>query len=97
MANIKSNEKRARQSKKRYLRNKAWKENVKKLKKSIVKYVLSGKINTSELKKMLIQYQSLVDKTYTKNVFKKNKVARLKSRLYHFVSKHVDLKKVMSN
>lgn len=95
MANIKSNEKRARQNKKRYLRNKMWKEAVKKLRKQIMKYVLAGNINLEELKTMLRSYQSLVDKTYTKNVFKKNKVARLKSRMYHFLKKHgIDLTKV---
>jgi len=95
MANIKSNEKRARQNKKRYLRNKMWKDAVKKLRKQIIKYVLSGNVKKEELKKMLRSYQSLVDKTYTKNVFKKNKVARLKSRIYHFIEKHgIDLKQV---
>ncbi|MEN2998330.1 MAG: 30S ribosomal protein S20 [Brevinematia bacterium] len=88
MANIKSNEKRARQSRKRYIRNRVWKEKVKVLRKKIVKYVLSGNIDKEELKKMLKEYQSLVDKTYTKNVFKKNKVARLKSRIFSFISKH---------
>ncbi len=87
MANIKSNEKRARQNKKRYLRNKKWKEAVKSLRKKIIKHVLS-KGNVDDLKKMLKEYQSLVDKTYTKNVFKKNKVARLKSRMYDFLRKH---------
>lgn len=95
MANIKSNAKRARQSKKRYLRNKMWKEAVKKLRKQIIKYVLAGNVNLEELKKMLKNYQSIVDKTYTKNVFKKNKVARLKSRIFHFIAKQgIDLKKV---
>ncbi|MFN4245522.1 MAG: 30S ribosomal protein S20 [Brevinematia bacterium] len=87
MANIKSNEKRARQSRKRYLRNKMWKNAVKSLRKEIVKYVSSGNIDTGELKKMLKSYQSIVDKTYTKNVFKKNKVARLKARIYNFLRK----------
>ncbi|MCS7299660.1 MAG: 30S ribosomal protein S20 [Spirochaetia bacterium] len=92
MANIKSNEKRARQSIKRYQRNRMWKEKVKNTKKRIAKYVLSGNIDKAELKKMLLEFQSIVDKTYTKGVFKKNKVSRLKSRMYNFISKHVDLK-----
>lgn len=95
MANIKSNEKRARQSRKRYLRNRLWKDKVKNIRKRIVKYVLSGKVDTNELKQMVKEYQSVVDKTYTKNVFKKNKVARLKSRLLKFISKHgIDIKQL---
>lgn len=88
MANIKSNEKRARQSRKRYLRNRTWKEKVKSLRKKIIKSVLTKSANEEELKNMLREYQSLVDKTYTKNVFKKNKVARLKSRIFYFLKKH---------
>jgi small subunit ribosomal protein S20 len=97
MPNTKSAEKRVRQSKKRYLRNKAWKEKVKALRKDIIKYVLSGNVNIEELKKKWREFQSTVDKTKTKNVFKPNKVSRLKSRLLAFVAKHgVDISKIAS-
>lgn len=95
MANIKSNEKRARQNLKRYKRNRMWKDKVKNARKSIIKYVLSGNVDKTTLKKMLTEYQSIVDKTYTKNVFKKNKVARLKSRMYNFLKKYVDVKSLV--
>jgi small subunit ribosomal protein S20 len=88
MANIKSNEKRAKQSEKRYLRNKMWKEKVKTLRKKIIKSILTKSVSEEELKRMIKEYQSLVDKTYTKNVFKKNKVARLKSKIFNFLKKN---------
>ncbi len=95
MANIKSNEKRARQSKKRYLRNRMWKERVKELKKEIIKHVTAGNVSLPELKELVLKFQSVVDKTYTKNVYKKNKVANLKVKLFNFLRKHnVDLTKI---
>jgi len=95
MPNIKSAEKRVRQSKKRYIRNKAWKEKVKSLRKEIIKYVSTGNASIEELKKKWKEYQSLVDKTKTKNVFKPNKVNRLKSRLLTSIGKHgIDITKI---
>jgi len=95
MPNIKSAEKRVRQSKKRYIRNKAWKEKVKSIRKEIIKYVSTGNASIEELKKKWKEYQSLVDKTKTKNVFKPNKVNRLKSRLLTSIGKHgIDITKI---
>ncbi len=97
MPNTKSAEKRVRQSRKRYLRNKAWKEKVKSLRKEIIKYVLAGNADLEELKKKWREFQSTVDKTKTKNVFKPNKVSRLKSRLLEFIAKRgIDISKIAS-
>ncbi len=85
MANTKSAKKRIRQNKKRYLRNKA----VKSQTRTAIKEYKKHQENKEEGLRLFKTATRLIDKAASKNVFHKNKSARLKSRLYkHFVKKY---------
>ncbi len=86
MANTKSAQKRIQQNKKRYLRNKAVKSQTRTAIKAYVKHKGSDSEEGGQLLKAATR---LIDKAASKNVFHKNKSARLKSRLHkHFVKKY---------
>ncbi len=89
MANTKSAKKRIRQNKKRYLRNKAVKSQTRTAIKEYKKHQENKDTNKEEGLRLFKTATRLIDKAASKNVFHKNKSARLKSRLYkHFVKKY---------
>ncbi|KQC12771.1 MAG: hypothetical protein APR63_01925 [Desulfuromonas sp. SDB] len=71
-----STKKRVRQNKKRNLRNKIIKKKVK----TAVKKVTTSE-NAEDKQKSLNQAYSLLDKSQRKNIYHKNKVARIKRNL----------------
>lgn len=71
-----SAKKRVRQNKKRNLRNKIIKKKVK----TAVKKVITAE-NTEDKQKSLNQAYSILDKSQRKNIYHKNKVARIKKNL----------------
>ncbi len=75
----KSAKKALRQSHRRRAQNLIKKEAYKRLVKEIKKHVTSGKMKEAE--KLLPQLYKALDKAAKTNVIKKNKAARLKSRL----------------
>jgi len=77
---IKSAKKRMRQQLKRRERNKALKSFIKNLQKKTV-LLLSTEKDNEKLKKTVNYYKSQVDKAWAKGLFKKNKSARLKSKI----------------
>ncbi len=68
-----------RQSKKRYARNKLVRAEIDSLRRRFRKLVEAGK--QDEAKAMIPLMDKKLDKAVTKNIFKKNKSARIKSRL----------------
>lgn len=79
MPNLASAKKALRQSKKRAERNQVIREEIHSLRRSFRKHVEAKDTKAAEA--MLPELHKKLDKTVTKNVFKKNKVARIKSRL----------------
>lgn len=77
MPNIKSQEKRDRQNKKRVLRNKAVKSNIKTLRKNYINAVESKNIDEAE--KKLKELSRALDKATSKKIVKKNFAANKKS------------------
>ncbi len=77
---LKSSEKRVRQAEKRRLRNRMWKSRVKTAIKKFREALEGGK-PAEEVKSLLQEAVSLIDKARTKGVFHRNKASREKSRL----------------
>jgi len=86
MANTKSAKKRIRQTQKRTFLNNGYRRAVKKVKKAIQKAVQSN-ADKKQIQKLLREFYSIVDKTAKRNIFHKNKAARLKSRITKMVLK----------
>ncbi len=86
MANTKSAKKRIRQTQKRTFLNNGYRRAVKKAKKAIQK-ALQSKADKKQIQKLLQEFYSIVDKTAKRNIFHKNKAARLKSRITKMVLK----------
>lgn len=84
MANTKSALKRVRQTETRTLRNRQVKTSVRNLRKKALAAVEAG--DAEEAKKASAAYISSVDKAAKLNIFHRNAVARLKSRLAAKVS-----------
>lgn len=79
MATHKSAIKRARQNKKRNLRNRMWKSRIKTVRKKLEKAIEE---NNKELIEQLIrEYKSIVDKAAQRGVIHRNTAARKKKRL----------------
>ena len=79
MPNLDNAKKALRQADKRAARNKVIRDEIHSLRRSFRKLVDSGKIE--DAKKMVPLMDKKLDKSVTKNIFKKNKIARVKSRL----------------
>ena len=86
MVNTKSAKKRIRQTKKRTLINDRYRDGIKKLKKQIRK-VVEKKEPVKNIKELLKEFYSIVDKAAKRHVIHKNKAARLKSRITKSVEK----------
>jgi len=78
MANIKSAQKRVRQTKVRTERNKAVKTRVRSAFRNLQESIEAGKAD--DIKTALSSYTSQVDKAYKNNLFHKNKAANLKAK-----------------
>ena len=68
-----------RQAERRFTRNNVIREEISSARRLFRKALEAGKMD--EAKKMLIDLQQKLDKAVTKDVFKKNKSARINSRL----------------
>ena len=79
MANIKSQEKRNRQTEKRYARNKAVRSELKTREKSVLAAAEAG--NAAEAEELLRIAQKQIDMATAKGVLHANTAARRKSRL----------------
>ena len=79
MPNLANAKKALRQSKKRYERNKIMRAEIDSLRRRFRKLLEAGK--QDEAKAMIPLMDKKLDKAVTKNIFKKNKSARIKSRL----------------
>ncbi len=84
MANIKSNIKNLRKSKKNHKRNLFYKEKIKRLTKVFKDSLAKGK---EEAKEKLKALYSIIDKAALKKIIHKNKAARQKSRLAALINK----------
>ncbi|MBC7332858.1 MAG: 30S ribosomal protein S20 [Actinobacteria bacterium] len=84
MPNIKSQEKRDRQNKKRQLRNKALKTRIKNLRKKLLQAVESK--DTEQAEGLLSSLFKALDKAAKKNVVHKNFVANKKSKAAKLVN-----------
>jgi len=84
MANIKSALKRIKQTKKRTIKNKFWKNNFKEAKKEFLSIVKEGKKEaiTENLKKLT----KVIDKTADRNILPKNRASRIKSKFAKMVN-----------
>ena len=85
MPNLANAKKALRQSEKRAARNKLVKEEISSLRRHF-KVALKNK-NAEEAQKLAKDLQKKLDKAVTKNVFKKNTVSRLKSRMAGAIQK----------
>ena len=81
MPNIKSAKKKARQSVKRYERNRAEKSFMKSLKKKTLTVLLGEAVKPTAAQEAVDFYKSQVDKAWAKGLFKRNKSSRLKSNI----------------
>ncbi|NNC90050.1 MAG: 30S ribosomal protein S20 [Akkermansiaceae bacterium] len=81
MANIKSAQKRDRQTKRRTLRNQGVKSRVKTLRKKTLTAAAAGDQKTAQ--ETMKEFSSAVDKAVKKNLFHKNKGANLKRKVSH--------------
>ncbi len=81
MANHKSALKRARQTTKRYERNKAYRTRLKNILKE-ARLVIETEENKEIVDKQLKETEKLIQKIETKGIIHKNKASRLISRLY---------------
>lgn len=84
MANTRSAEKRARQTEKRTLRNRALKSRIKTFRKRVQSSAEGG--NKSESDKELALYFSVLDRAVKSNVIHKNTAARYKSNAARLVA-----------
>ncbi len=80
MPNIVANKKHLRKSKKRFIRNKAIKSRVNNFYKKIINF-FSGKEKVDNLDQQVSHFYKIADKAALKGVFKKNTIARKKSKL----------------
>ena len=80
-----------RQSEKRFLRNNVIRQEISSGRRLFRKTLEAGKMD--EAKKMMIDLQKKLDKAVVKNVFKKNKSARINSRLAAMYSRFETNKK----
>lgn len=85
MAVTKSAKKSLRKSLKNRAHNLTYKKKIKLLRKQIQKAIINN--NKDEAKSLLPKFYKIVDKAAKKNVIKKNKAARLKSRLTKIINK----------
>ncbi len=81
MANHKSAIKRARQNKKRYMRNKAYRTRLKNVLKK-TRNIIETENDTQVIEAQLKEAERIIRKICTKGVIHKNKASRLISRLY---------------
>ncbi len=81
MANHKSAEKRARQNKKRYMRNKAYRTRLKNILKK-TRLVIETESDTSVIEAQLKEAERVIRKICSKGVIHENKASRLISRLH---------------
>ncbi|WP_022670628.1 30S ribosomal protein S20 [Hippea alviniae] len=81
MANHKSAAKRARQNKKRYMRNKAYRTRLKNVLKK-ARLIIEQENDRETVEKHLREAERVIRKIYSKGVIKENKASRLISRLY---------------
>lgn len=81
MANHKSAEKRARQNKKRYMRNKAYRTRLKNILKK-TRMVIDTEQDNSAVEAQLKEAERVIRKICTKGVIHANKASRLISRLH---------------
>ena len=81
MANTKSALKRVRQTERRTERNRAAKTRIKTLRRKVADVVESG--NADEVKKILGEFSSVVDKAAKRGVIHRNKANNLKSKAAH--------------
>ncbi len=81
MANHKSAEKRARQNKKRYMRNKAYRTRLKNILKK-TRTMIETETDRSVIEAQLKEAERVIRKICTKGVIHQNKASRLISRLY---------------
>lgn len=79
MPNLPNAKKALRQSKKRAERNQLLRDEIHSLRRAFRKAIEAGSLD--EAKKMIQTLDKKLDKLVTKKVFKKKKVARIKSRL----------------
>jgi small subunit ribosomal protein S20 len=84
MANLKSSKKDIRRTKKRTLANKPFKRNALMSVKKIEKLVSAG--FTKEASEMLSSAYKSIDKAAKKNIFHRNKAARMKARIAKMVA-----------
>jgi len=85
MPNLANAKKALRQDEKRTLRNTLVKEEIHSMRRAFRKLMEAGKLD--EAKAMIPNFDKLLDKSVTKHVFKKNKAARIKSRLVNRLNK----------
>ncbi|WP_035586757.1 30S ribosomal protein S20 [Hippea jasoniae] len=81
MANHKSAIKRARQNKKRYARNKAYRTRLKNILKK-TRMIIDTETDQEKIKQQLVEAERIIRKIATKGVIHDNKASRLISRLY---------------
>ncbi|WP_025270476.1 30S ribosomal protein S20 [Hippea sp. KM1] len=81
MANHKSAEKRARQNKKRYMRNKAYRTRLKNVLKK-TRTMIDTETDKAAIEAQLKEAERVIRKICTKGVIHQNKASRLISRLY---------------
>jgi small subunit ribosomal protein S20 len=83
--NLENAKKALRQSKKRYARNKIVRAEIDSLRRRFRKLLEAGK--QEEAKAMIPTMDKKLDKAVTKSVYKKNKSARIKSRLHSAIAR----------
>lgn len=88
MANHKSAEKRARQNKKRYMRNKAYRTRLKNVLKK-TRAMIETETDRTAIEVQLKEAERIIRKICTKGVIHKNKASRLISRLYERYRKKI--------
>jgi len=88
VANHKSAEKRARQNKKRYMRNKAYRTRLKNVLKK-TRAMIETETDRTAIEVQLKEAERIIRKICTKGVIHKNKASRLISRLYERYRKKI--------
>ncbi len=81
MPNIKSAKKRVRQSEKSRIRNRVVRSYIKNLRKKTIEVLNSKDVTKADALKAITEYQTKVDQTWSKGVFKRNKSSRLVSKM----------------
>ncbi len=88
MANHKSAEKRARQNKKRYMRNKAYRTRLKNILKK-TRTMIETETDKATLEAQLKDAERAIRKICSKGIIHENKASRLVSRLYERYHKKI--------